>query len=64
MIVPQLATPYPDAKFIHLIRDGRDVAISFIDLGFSHYYQKSFEWTRVMHSRSALLDGPYSFADS
>jgi hypothetical protein len=23
MIVPQLAALYPDAKFIHLIRDGR-----------------------------------------
>ena len=60
MIVPQLAALYPDAKFIHLIRDGRDVAISFIDLGFSHYYQKSFEWTRVMRNRAALLDGPYA----
>src|SRR6202000_521244 len=33
-IVSQLIDLYPDAKFIHLIRDGRDVAISWIDLNY------------------------------
>jgi hypothetical protein len=60
MIVPQLATLYPGARFIHLIRDGRDVAISLIDLDYEHYYQEDFEWTIVMHKRGALLDSHYS----
>jgi hypothetical protein len=34
-IVPQLARIYPDARFIHLVRDGRDVALSF----------RAAEWT-------------------
>ncbi|MCB2141176.1 sulfotransferase [bacterium] len=31
-IIPELIQLYPDAKFIHLIRDGRDVAASFYRL--------------------------------
>jgi hypothetical protein len=29
-----LATAFPEAKFIHLIRDGRDVALSYLDTDF------------------------------
>jgi Sulfotransferase family len=49
-IVPQLATLYPSARFIHLIRDGRDVAVSFIDAGFHGraYHGARFEWTRAV----------------
>ena len=54
-IVPQLATLYPGAKFIHLIRDGRDVAISRIDLDYDRYYEATFEWTLAMRSRRQLL---------
>ena len=44
-ILPQLLTLYPGAKFIHLIRDGRDVAISWIDVGWERYYERDkFEW--------------------
>jgi hypothetical protein len=43
-IAPELATLYPDAKFIHLVRDGRDVAISWIDAGWQRYYEPGFEW--------------------
>jgi hypothetical protein len=32
-IVPQLAALYPEARFIHLMRDGRDVAKSFQSVG-------------------------------
>jgi hypothetical protein len=47
-IVPQLAALYPSAKFIHLIRDGRDVAISWIDAGWQRYYESGFEWPAAM----------------
>ncbi len=51
MILPQLATLYPQARFIHLIRDGRDVAMSWIDAGWNRYHERDFEWTRTMRLR-------------
>jgi hypothetical protein len=59
-IVAELAAMYPGAKFIHLIRDGRDVAISWIDLNYDRYYEDSFEWTMAMKSRKSFLHGPQS----
>jgi len=47
-IVPELATLFPDAAFIYLVRDGHDVAISWIDAGWQRYYQPGFEWPRAM----------------
>ncbi len=47
-IVPELATLYPGARFIHLVRDGRDVAISWIDAGWQRYYEPGFEWPAAM----------------
>jgi len=47
-IVPELATLYPRAKFIYLVRDGRDVAISWIDAGWQRYYEPGFEWPAAM----------------
>ncbi|HEY3848104.1 MAG TPA: sulfotransferase [Acetobacteraceae bacterium] len=47
-IVPELTTLYPAAKFIHLVRDGRDVAISWIDAGWERYYEPRFEWSAAM----------------
>jgi hypothetical protein len=47
-IMPELATLYPGAKFIHLVRDGRDVAISWIDAGWERYYEPGFEWSAAM----------------
>jgi Sulfotransferase family len=47
-IVPELAALYPGAKFIHLVRDGRDVAISWIDAGWQRYYETLFEWPAAM----------------
>jgi Sulfotransferase family len=58
-IVPQLAALYPGAKFIHLIRDGRDVAISQIDLGWDSYYERNkFDWSLAMESRRGYLKSP------
>ena len=59
-IVPELATLYPEAKFIHLVRDGRDVAISWIDAGWQRYYEPGFEWPAAVaaldRDRAAYLD--------
>lgn len=53
-IVPELAAMFPGARFIHLIRDGRDVAMSWHDLDWQRYHEgDGFEWTRNMrHWRS------------
>jgi hypothetical protein len=62
-IVPELATLYPGARFIHLIRDGRDVAISNIDVGWDRYYeQANFEWTQAMAKRREYSDSPFASA--
>jgi Sulfotransferase family len=60
-IVPQLATIYPGARFIHLIRDGRDVAISRIRLGWERYYERTkFEWTLAMDKRREYAVSAYA----
>lgn len=60
-VIPQLSVLYPGAKFIHLIRDGRDVAISNIDLGWDRYYERAnFEWTLAMAKRREYLSSPYA----
>jgi hypothetical protein len=47
-IVPALATMYPDAKFMYLVRDGHDVAISWVDAGWQRHYEPGFEWPAAM----------------
>ena len=57
-IVPQLSILYPGAKFIHLVRDGRDVAASIIELNWNdkgcRYYERDFRWTQVLRQREQL----------
>lgn len=50
LIAPQLAELYPQARFIHLVRDGHDVAMSWIDLDWDRYYEPGFEWTTMMRT--------------
>jgi hypothetical protein len=59
-IVPELAVLYPNAKFIHLIRDGRDVAISFVEADFEDrcYDGERFEWLRAIHKGLVYRDLP------
>ncbi len=49
-ILPQLARMYPNSKFIHLIRDGRDVAKSFqaTDWVSRWLHENTREWTRAL----------------
>lgn len=60
-IVPQLVALYPGARFIHLIRDGRDVSISRIDAGWERYYERSrFTWTQTMRWRDRYANAPFA----
>jgi hypothetical protein len=49
-IVPELARMFPDARFIHLIRDGRDVAKSFKTTDWVGWYWHNTvrEWIRAL----------------
>jgi hypothetical protein len=60
-ILPQLDELYPGAKFIHLLRDGRDVAMSYIDLGWfgnHRYYRRNFDWTQALKFREKYAQTP------
>lgn len=60
--VALLAAAFPDARFVHLIRDGRDVVPSLVGLDYfpDHYAEAVLYWSdRVRHGRSAgRLLGP------
>jgi Sulfotransferase family len=49
-ILPELARMYPDSRFIHLIRDGRDVAKSFqtTDWVGRWIHDNAAEWVRAL----------------
>src|SRR5579863_3403341 len=56
-ILQELNTLYSRCKFIHLIRDGRDVAISTIDMSQIKYYDRNeFEWFSAMRYRREYLN--------
>jgi hypothetical protein len=57
-IMPEIAALYPGAKFIHLIRDGHDVAISYMEMEGMRYYDRNFYWTRAMRRRRDYLASP------
>ena len=49
-VVPQLARMFPGSRFIHLVRDGRDVAKSHQAAGWNGYWlhDNTKEWTRAL----------------
>lgn len=54
--IPLLADLFPEARFIHLIRDGRDVALSYLDMDFgpSTVGEAAIYWRRfVLLGRTA-----------
>ena len=59
-ILPELATMFPDSRFIHLVRDGRDVAKSYraTDWIGPWLHDNTREWTRALecHWRWARSD--------
>lgn len=46
--IPLLAVLFPEARFIHIIRDGRDVALSYFEfpLGPSNVWEAACRWRR------------------
>jgi hypothetical protein len=61
-LVPQLAHLFPGAKFIHLIRDGRDVAKSFQVRRWSGrwLHQNTTEWLAAMRYGQRWRDSEYA----
>lgn len=59
-IVPQLAALFPGARFIHLVRDGRDVAKSFQSTGWYGplLYKNMTEWREAMAIERRLEASP------
>ncbi|HET6182082.1 MAG TPA: sulfotransferase [Acetobacteraceae bacterium] len=58
-IIPELAAIYPDARFIHLVRDGRDVVTSYLDADFPGvFWDAEFAWTRAIRRVRAAQAGP------
>jgi sulfotransferase family protein len=59
-IVPSLAALFGDAKFIHLIRDGRDVAKSFQKHGWNGPWMHGYtrEWLRAVELDMSLSKTP------
>jgi len=54
--IPELAAMFPEARFVHLIRDGRDVALSYIERpwGPSSVGEAALYWrSRVARGRQA-----------
>ena len=50
MHIPLLARLFPEARFVHVIRDGRDVALSYLDAGFGPPTLEAgaLEWRRYV----------------
>jgi hypothetical protein len=50
--VPLLAELFPEARFIHIIRDGRDVTLSLVDvrMGQGHVRQAALLWRARVHA--------------
>jgi hypothetical protein len=60
-IVPELLALYPEALFINLIRDGRDVAMSFVDAHFhGRPYHADFEWTQAVRLAARWHAAPFA----
>ncbi len=57
MHIPFLARTFPEARFIHLIRDGRDVALSYLDtdFGVESVGESAIYWRRFV--RKGRRDG-------
>lgn len=59
-IVPQLAKLFPEARFIHLLRDGRDVAASFQRQGWKGpwLYANTGKWIEAVQCEQSWRGSP------
>lgn len=48
--LPSLAALFPEARFVHIIRDGRDVALSYLDVSFGPdtVERAAIHWARMV----------------
>src|SRR4051812_26550035 len=55
--IPTIAGVFPEARFIHVIRDGRDVALSYLDRSFgpANVWDAARQWDRQV--RAGVRDG-------
>lgn len=51
--IPILAAVFPESRFVHMIRDGRDVAVAYLDASFG----PSSVWQAARHWRSRVERG-------
>ncbi len=59
--IPDILKIYPNARFIHLVRDGRDVTISFANVGWGRaYHGPDFDWTRAVRAALAYRRAPFA----
>jgi Sulfotransferase family len=59
--LPQIAAAFPDARFVHIVRDGRDVALSLLDTGWGprNVGEAALFWSRhVLAGRDAGAELP------
>jgi hypothetical protein len=50
LYVKPIATAFPTARFLHIVRDGRDVACSIAEQGWVGPYRRADLHTRVLHA--------------
>jgi hypothetical protein len=55
---PTILEGFPDLKVVHLVRDGRDVALSFraAPFGPKHIYQAAHHWVRYLRAAEAAAE--------
>lgn len=67
--IPLLATTYPDAQFIHIIRDGRDVVLSMLEraaeMRVFNICEGAYRWHRYVEAgrSSGRLIGPHRYLE-
>jgi hypothetical protein len=51
LAIPLLASLFPEARFIHIIRDGRDVALSLVDAGWATDLETAVQYWKLHVTR-------------
>lgn len=66
--LPRLAGLFPEARFVHILRDGRDVALSYLDVSFGPetVERAALHWKRVVERgrEAGALLGPDRYVEA